>query len=122
VNTSTTQGIDEYLMSVSDEHRAVLERLRRQIRRAAPEATETISYRIPTFKYRGRPLLYFAAHKDHCSIYPVTEAMIAVAGDEIAPRRTGKGTLRFTAVDPLPSRLVSKIVKARKSEIEAGGR
>ncbi len=98
----------------------MLEKLRVQIRKAVPEATETISYRIPTFKYRGKALLYFASHKDHCSLYPCTEAMLAAAGDEIEPRRTGKGTIRFTPEDPLPARLVAKLAKARQKEIDAG--
>ena len=111
--------IDEYLADVTDEQRVVLERLRSQIRKAAPAATETISYRIPTFKYQGRPLLYFAAFRDHCSLYPVTEGMLEVGGEELAARRTGKGTIRFTPDDPLPARLVAKVTKARVTEIEA---
>jgi uncharacterized protein YdhG (YjbR/CyaY superfamily) len=113
--------IDEYLAGVSDAHRDVLQRLRDQIKKAAPHATETISYRIPTFKYSGKPLLYFASHKDHCSLYPCTEAMLKAGGKELASRRTGKGTIRFTSDDPLPARLVSKIVKARMQEIDSGG-
>ena len=110
--------IDEYLADVTDEQRVVLERLRSQIRKAAPAATETISYRIPTFKYKGRPLLYFAAFRDHCSLYPVTDGMLEVGGEELAARRTGKGTIRFTPDDPLPARLVAKVTKARVAEIE----
>ena len=59
----TATAFDDYLTDVSEERRLVLERLRDQIRKAAPEATESISYRMPTFKYRGCPLLYFAAYK-----------------------------------------------------------
>ena len=113
-----TTSIDEYLAETSKPQRAVLEKLRGQINRAAPGAEETISYRIPTFKYKGRPLLYFAAHSEHCSLYPVTEGMLEVGGEELAARRTGKGTIRFTPDDPLPARLVAKITKARVAEIE----
>ena len=81
-----------------------------------------ISYQIPTFKYKGKALLFFASHKDHCSVYPCTEGMLQAAGDERADRRTGKGTIRFTPDNPLPAQLVSELVKARIREIDAGGR
>jgi uncharacterized protein YdhG (YjbR/CyaY superfamily) len=115
-----TGSVDEYLAGVPEKYRALLEKLRRQIRTAAPEAIETISYKIPTFKYRGRALLYFAAHKDHCSLYPYTDAMMEKCGDELAGRATGKGTIRFTPADPLPAALVTKLVKIRMAEIDAG--
>jgi uncharacterized protein YdhG (YjbR/CyaY superfamily) len=118
---SLPPDIDAYLADVPDAHREVLQRLRAQIRKAVPEATETISYKIPTFKYHGRPLLYFASHKDHCSLYPITDAMLEAGGDEIARRATGKGTVRFRPEDPLPAGIVSKIAKARMKEIDAGG-
>jgi uncharacterized protein YdhG (YjbR/CyaY superfamily) len=113
--------IDAYLAGVPEAHRQVLEGLRVQIRKAAPEATETISYKIPTFKYWGRALLYFASHNDHCSLYPVTDAILEAGGDEIASRMTGKGTVRFKPKEPLPPRVVARIAKARMHEIEEGG-
>ena len=111
-------SIDEYLAETPQDQRAVLARLRGQIQKAAPAATETIRYKIPTFKYRGRPLLYFAAHKDRCSVYPVTDAMLAACGDELAGRTSGKGTIRFTPADALPARLVTKLTKVRVAEID----
>jgi uncharacterized protein YdhG (YjbR/CyaY superfamily) len=119
--TEAAADIDAYLADVPEAHRDVLQRLRAQIRKAAPEATETISYKIPTFKYRGRALLYFASHKDHCSLYPVTDAMLEAGGEEIASRVTGKGTIRFKPEEPLPPRVVTRIAKARMHEIEEGG-
>ena len=110
---------DKYLDGISAEHRKVLERLAAQIRKAAPGAEEAISYGIPTFKYRGRPLLHFAAHKHHCGLYPVTDAMLEASGDEIRRRQTGPGTIRFTTDDPLPAGVVSKLAKARVKEIDA---
>lgn len=114
--------VDSYLAEVPPEHRDLLQKLRERISKAAPQATETISYQIPTFKYRGRSLLHFASFKDHCSLYPCTEGMLAVGGDDLVARRTGKGTIQFTVDNPLPAALVSKIVKARLEEIDAGGR
>lgn len=66
-----------------------------------------------------RALLYFAAHKDHCSLYPYTDAMMKKCGNELAGRTTGKGTIRFTATDPLPAALVTKLV-IRMAEIDEG--
>jgi uncharacterized protein YdhG (YjbR/CyaY superfamily) len=120
--TDPAPDIDAYLAGVPDQHREVLERLRTQILKAVPEATETISYKIPTFKYRGRALLYFASHKDHCSLYPVTDAMLEAGGGEIGSRLSGKGTVRFKPEEPLPARVVSEIAKARMQEIDEGGR
>ena len=111
-------AFDEYLNGASTEQRKVLERVAEQIRKAAPDTEEVISYGIPTFKYRGKPLLYFAAHKQHCSLYPVTEAMLEACGDDIRPRQTGKGTIRFTPDDPLPPRVLSKLAKVRVREID----
>ncbi len=114
-----SHAFDEYLAEVSPENREILDKLAGQIRRAAPDTDEVISYKIPTFKYRGKPLLYFAAHKQHCSLYPVTDAMLEACGDEIRPRQTGPGTIRFTVDDPLPARLVTKLARVRVKEIDA---
>ena len=114
----TTHAFDEYLENVSPDHRKLLDRVAEQIRKVAPDTEELISYGIPTFKYRGRPLLYFAAHKQHCSLYPVTDKMLEVCGEEIRPRQTGKGTIRFTVEDPLPGRVVAKLTRARLEEID----
>jgi uncharacterized protein YdhG (YjbR/CyaY superfamily) len=111
-------AFDKYLKEASPDHRRVLKKLADQIRRAAPGLDESISYGIPTFKYRGKPLLYIAAHKQHCSLYPVTQAMLDACGDEVRSRQTGKGTIRFTADKPLPARLVAKLTKVRVKEID----
>jgi uncharacterized protein YdhG (YjbR/CyaY superfamily) len=63
-------GVDDYLAALPEDQRAALEKLRKTIRAAAPEATETISYQMPTFKLHGRVLVYYAAFKDHCSLSP----------------------------------------------------
>ncbi len=110
-------SVEEYLAGLPEDSRAALQRLRETIKAAAPEATETISYQMPTFKEHGRFLVSYAAFKDHCSLYPCTDGMMKACGDEIGPRRTGKGTIRFTPDDPLPPELVSKIVKVRLGEI-----
>jgi uncharacterized protein YdhG (YjbR/CyaY superfamily) len=110
---------DDYLARVPEPARTTLEKLRRMIRAAVPGATETISYRLPTFKYQGKPLVALGASKDHCSLYlmgyipPELEA-------ELARYDTGKGTIRFPADKPPPAALVRKVVKARITQVESG--
>jgi len=115
-------SVEDYLAALPEEQRAALEKLRKTIRSAAPEATETISYQMPAFKDRGRFLVSYAAFKDHCSLFPASNAVMDALGEELKPYFSGKGTLRFTADKPLPAALVKKIVKARLEENAARGR
>jgi uncharacterized protein YdhG (YjbR/CyaY superfamily) len=115
-------GVEDYLAALPEDQRAALELLRTTIRAAAPEATEAISYRMPTFKLHGRVLVYYAAFKDHCSLFPASEGVMKALGDELEPYFSGKGTLRFTPDKPIPVALVKKIVEARIEENTARGR
>ncbi len=92
-----------------------LEKLRQTIRAAAPEAEEVISYKMPAFRYRGR-LVYFAAFKDHYSLFPASSSLLPKMKDELKPYKTSVGTLQFAYDQPLPVALVRKIVKARVKE------
>ena len=109
-------SVEDYLAALPQEPRAALEKLRKTIRAAAPEATETISYQMPTFKDQGRFLVSYAAFKDHCSLFPASKAVMEALGEELKPYFSGKATLRFTADKPLPAALVKKIVKTRIKE------
>ncbi len=105
------QSIDEYIAAFSPEVRAILERIRLAIAKAAPEAQETISYRIPTFTLSGA-LVYFAAFKKHIGFYP------PVRGDAglekaVAPYAGEKGNLRFPLDQPIPYGLIERIVRLR---------
>ena len=115
-------NVEDYLDGLPQESRAALEKLRRTIRAAAPEATETISYRMPTFKEQGRFLVSYAAFKDHCSLFPASGAVMEALGEELEPYFSGKGTLRFTADKPIPAALVKKIVQTRIEENAAARR
>jgi uncharacterized protein YdhG (YjbR/CyaY superfamily) len=115
-------GVDDYLAALPADQRAALEKLRKTIGATAPDAIEMISYQMPTFKLRGRVLVYYAAFKDHCSVFPASEAVMEALGEELKPYFSGKGTLRFTPDRPIPVALVKKIVKARIEEIVARGR
>jgi uncharacterized protein YdhG (YjbR/CyaY superfamily) len=111
--------VDEYLAGVPDEFRGALEDLRDTIREAAPDAEETISYRIPTFKQKGA-LVAFAAFKNHLSFFPMSSRILDRYAEETTGFRTSKGTLQFTPEEPLPKKLVRGIVADRIAENEAG--
>ena len=110
--------VDGYLAALPSGSRAALEKLRRMIQDAAPQATEGISYQIPTFYYRGA-LVAFAAFKDHCSFFPMSKAVISAHRQQLKGYRTAPGTIRFPADRPLPAALVRKIVRSRIKENEA---
>jgi len=112
------QTIDEYLAPLSDEQRAVLEKLRRDIKAAMPKAEECISYQMPAFRLDGRVLVWFGAAKNHCAFYPGAFPIEANKG-ELKAYKTSKGTIRFQADSPLPAPLVRKLVKARIAEYAA---
>ncbi len=111
--------VERYLSALPDEPRAALESLRTTIRAAAPDATETISYGLPTFKVDGRPLVAYGAFKNHCSLFPMSSRLIEVFAEELEPFKRAKGTIRFTTDGPLPDGLVTKIVEARIAEIRS---
>lgn len=95
-----------------------LEELRATIRKAAPTATEGFSYGIPAFRLEGRPLVSYAALKNHCSFFPMSPAVIAAHRKELEPYDTAKGTIRFAPDRPIPAALVRKLVKARIDELQ----
>lgn len=115
---SVPKTIDEYLANVSEPARSTLNRIRATIRSVAPsETTEGISYRIPTFHYKG-PLVGFAAFSNHCSLFPMSGSLIKAFKNELKEFQTSKGTIRFPVNKPLPAALVKKLVKARIAQKE----
>jgi uncharacterized protein YdhG (YjbR/CyaY superfamily) len=114
------RDVDDYLAAVPEEARATLEKLRKAIRAAVPEATEVISYQVPTFKHRGRSLVGFGATKSHCAFYVMSPDVVSAHAGELEKYDTGKGSIRFPAGKPLPAALVRKLVQARSAEIEKG--
>jgi uncharacterized protein YdhG (YjbR/CyaY superfamily) len=111
-----SEEVEEYLAGVPEESRTALEKLRKQIQQAAPEAEETITYQMPGFRAHGRPLVSYAAFKDHCSFFPMGTDVLEGFRDELKPYLSGASTLQFTPDEPLPPALVKKIVKARLEE------
>lgn len=111
------KSVDEYLAGIPEPVRSSLEKMRALILSAVPpEATETISYRIPAIRYKGI-LVWFAAFSDHCSLFP-TAAVIRAFKDELKGFQTSKGTIHFPVDKPLPASLVKKLVKARVAQVE----
>ncbi len=103
-----------YLAALPKPQRDALQKLRKDIKAAAPELEECISYGVPAFRWKGKFLLAMGAGKNHCSFYPgatVQRYQALVKGYE-----TSKGTIRFQSGKPLPAILVKKLVKARIAE------
>src|SRR3954469_16292146 len=107
--------IDEYISRYPEDVRAILEKIRGIIRKAAPPAEETISYGVPTFKWDG-PLVYFAAFKSHISLYPMTAPIKTKFKNELTRYKGGKGTIQFPLDEPIPYGLISKLVKFKVKE------
>ncbi|MEW5719131.1 MAG: DUF1801 domain-containing protein [Chloroflexota bacterium] len=105
------ETIDEYIAECPEDVRPLLEKLRRVIRDAAPQAEEAISYAIPTFKLNGN-LVHFAAFKNHIGFYPTPPAIVAFK-KELASYKQAKGSVQFPLAQPIPFGLVKKIVKFR---------
>jgi len=109
--------VDKYLAAVPKKQRIVLEKLREAINEAAPESEETISYRIPSYKYKGS-LVHFAAFKNHSSFIVVNKSILDIFKSELENFYTSGATIRFSTENPLPKSLVKKIVKKRMEQNE----
>ena len=109
-------NVDDYISDFSEDIRSVLEKIRTTIRNAAPGALEMISYGIPTFKFQGKPLVYFAAFTNHIGFYP-TPTGIEEFEKELSVYKQGKGSVQFPLDIPMPLRLIGKIVKYRMNKI-----
>jgi uncharacterized protein YdhG (YjbR/CyaY superfamily) len=115
-------NVAEYLAGVPEPARSTLIGIRATIRSIVPpEATETISYGMPTFKYKGA-LVAYAAFSNHCSLFPMNSSLIAAFKTELKNFPTSKGTIRFPVDKPLPAALLKKLVKARIAENEQKSR
>ncbi len=109
--------VDDYMAAAPEDRRASLELIRRTIKDAAPEATETIAYQMPAFRsHGGRFLVSYAAYKHHYSLFPASGAVIDALGDGLTPYLAGKGTIQFPASEPIPVDIVAKVVTVRLAE------
>jgi uncharacterized protein YdhG (YjbR/CyaY superfamily) len=117
----TDVSVDAYIAKQTPAAQPVLRSVRSIIRSLLPMAEETISYQIPAYKLHGHYVVYFAGWRHHRSLYPVTESIRKVLGPELAAYEFRKGTVRFPLADPVPTRLVQRILKelAKKSQARA---
>ncbi len=109
--------MDGYIASFAKETQAILVKIRQTIGKAAPGATEAISYQIPTFKLNGSNLVHFAAWKDHIGFY-ATPSGNAAFKKELSQYRVAKGSIQFPLDEPIPYDLVTKMVLFRVKEIQ----
>ena len=115
--------VDEYHATLPPERRAAMAQLRGVVTAAAPDATESLAYRMPALRSHGEQFLVsYDAYKHHYSLFPASDAVIEALGDELRPYLAGKGTIRFPADRPIPLDLVRRIVEIRVSENAARGR
>jgi uncharacterized protein YdhG (YjbR/CyaY superfamily) len=113
-NRPTAGSVDEYIAAFPPETQRVLEQLRGLIRASAPDATETISYAIPTFDLNGH-LVHFAGYEKHVGFYPTGRGVEAFK-DELKAYKGGKGSVQFPLDEPLPADLIRRIVENRVEE------
>lgn len=111
-----TNPVVAYLRAQPPAARRQLQQLRATIRAALPGAEEVISYQIPAFKLDGRPILYIAAWKTHCAVYPLSKAMLARFEQELAALKVKGRTLQLPLTGKLPVKLIGALAKFRAKE------
>jgi uncharacterized protein YdhG (YjbR/CyaY superfamily) len=109
--------IDRYLAGLDEPQRSTLEALRKSIIEVVPGAEQCISYGMPAFKVQGKTVAGFAAFKNHLSYLPHSGSVLATLPDDVAPYETSKGSLKFAINNPLPKRLVKKLIHTRMEEL-----
>lgn len=117
MQTTKPANVDEYIAGFPAATQVLLKSLRAVFTKAAPRAEESISYGLAAYKLHG-PLVYFGGFKAHIGFYP-TGTSLAQFNDELAPYKRSKGTVQFPLDQPLPLKLIEKIVKFRVKENEA---
>ncbi|MGC9343481.1 MAG: iron chaperone [Bacteroidales bacterium] len=109
--------VDDYIRKFPENARSILHEIRDIIQKAAPGANESMSYGMPAYKLNGKPLVYFAAFKNHIGFYATPSGHQEFA-DELSKYKHGKGSVQFPLDKPIPFNLIKKIVDFRKKENE----
>ena len=110
------KSVEEYITTHPEHVQSILQRVRSTIRKAVPGAEEVISYQIPAYKLPMGPVLYFAGWKQHYSLYPATDRVVAAFKDDLAPYKVDNGAIRFPFSQPVPVKLIERIAKFRAKE------
>jgi len=113
-NTKAPETIDEYIAGFPADIQVILQKIRKTIKDAAPDAQEAISYQMPTFKFHGN-LVHFAAFKNHIGFYPVPSGIEKFKA-ELSVYKQGKGSVQLPLDQPIPYDLISRVVKYRVEE------
>src|SRR5262245_29675687 len=114
---TTFESVNKYIASRPKDVRVILERVRGAIRRAVPAAKEALAYQMPVYMLDGVPVLYFAGWKNHYSLYPASEALVAAFREELAGYQRTRGTIRFPLSEPVPVRLIERIARFRAEQL-----
>jgi uncharacterized protein YdhG (YjbR/CyaY superfamily) len=109
-------NIDEYITGFTKDTQKILEQIRQAIKKAAPNAEETISYGILAFTLKGSYFIYFAGYKNHIGLYPAPRGN-ELFKKELSLYKGGKGTAQFPLDKPMPLNLITRIVKFKANEI-----
>ena len=112
-------NVDEYIAGQPDAGQSLLRAVRSAIRKALPTAQEVISYQMPAYAINGEVVLYFAGWKQHYSLYPAGDRLVAAFKNELRPYKFSKGTIRFPLSEPVPVALIERIARFRAKEVDA---
>lgn len=116
MNTAIPENIDEYISFQPRDKQELLKKVREAIKSAAPDAVECISYTMPSYKFNGKPVVYFALNKNHIGFYATPSANIAFR-EELRGYKSSKGAVQFPFDRPVPYELISKMVLFKMDEI-----
>lgn len=115
--STSFENIDQYIAGFNPDVQEKLKTIRKLVHETIPEAVEAISYQMPSFKYKGKILVYFAAFKSHIGFYATPESNLAFK-DELSEYKTTKGTIQLPYDKPLPLELLQKILYYKAMSIE----
>ena len=107
--------VDEYIESFPSDIQILLQQIRETVTKSAPQADEAISYGMPAYKLNGKPLVYFAAFKNHVGFYATPTGHAAFA-EKLSKYKQGKGSVQFSLNEPMPLDLIAEIVEFRVRE------
>lgn len=108
------KNVDEYIAGFPEHTQDLLKQLRTTVLKTVPKVEETISYRMPAYNYHG-VLVYFAGYKNHIGFYP-TAMGVEKFKKELSVYKGAKGSVQFPIDQPLPLKLITKIIAYRAKE------